>query len=141
MGAIGRRLAMIEKHVERLKEVGRNLSYESFLVNDETQAVVERRLHVCLEALIDLGLRIVSHLGLEKPERYRDLPVILVRGNVIPNNEREVFEKMISFRNVLVHLYAELDPARVYEALQKVDDIRRVASHIANFVRNKGVDP
>jgi len=141
MGAIGRRLAMIEKHVERLKEVGRNLSYESFLVNDETQAVVERRLHVCLEALIDLGLRIVSHLGLEKPERYRDLPVILVRGNVIPNNEREVFEKMISFRNILVHLYAELDPARVYEALQKVDDIRRVASHIANFVRNKGVDP
>jgi len=132
---------MIEKHVERLKEVGRNLSYESFLVNDETQAVVERRLHVCLEALIDLGLRIVSHLGLEKPERYRDLPVILVRGNVIPNNEREVFEKMISFRNILVHLYAELDPARVYEALQKVDDIRRVASHIANFVRNKGVDP
>ena len=141
MGAIGRRLAMIEKHVERLKEVGRNLSYESFLVNDETQAVVERRLHVCLEALIDLGLRIVSHLGLEKPERYRDLPIILVRGNVIPNNEREVFEKMISFRNILVHLYAELDPARVYEALQKVDDIRRVASHIANFVRNKGVDP
>jgi len=132
---------MIEKHVERLKGVGRSLNYESFLVNDETQTVVERRLHICLEALIDVGLRIVSHLGLEKPERYRDLPVILVRSNVIPNNELEVFEKMISFRNVLVHLYAELDPARVYEALQKVDDIRRMASHIANFVRDKGVDP
>ncbi len=141
MGTIGRRLAMIEKHVKRLKEMGRSLNYESFLVDDETQAVVERRLHVCLEALIDLGLRIPSHLGLEKPERYRDLPVILVRGNVIPNNEREVFEKIISFRNILVHLYAELDPARVYEALQKVDDIRRMASHIANFVRDKGVDP
>jgi len=141
MGAIGRRLAMIEKHVERLKGVGRSLNYESFLVNDETQTVVERRLHICLEALIDVGLRIVSHLGLEKPERYRDLPVILVRSNVIPNNELEVFEKMISFRNVLVHLYAELDPARVYEALQKTDDIRRMASHIANFVRDKGVDP
>lgn len=82
MGAISRRLATIEKNVERLKKMGRSLNYEGFLVNDETQAVIERRLHVCLEALIDLGLRIVSHLGLEKPERYRDLPVILVRSNV-----------------------------------------------------------
>lgn len=59
----------------------------------------------------------------------------------MPRNELEVFEKMISFRNVLVHLYAELNPARVYEALQKVEDIRRMASHIANFVHEKGVDP
>ena len=141
MGVIVRRLAIIEKHVGRLRDASKNLNYESFLVNDEIQAIVERRLHICLEALVDSGLRIVSLLGLEKPERYRDLPFILVRNNVIPSDEREVFERMISFRNVLVHLYAELDPTRVYEALQKLDDIERVASHIAKFVHDKGVDP
>jgi len=141
MGVIARRLALIEKHVERLRDVRSSLDYESFRVNDETQAVVERRLHVCLEGLIDLGLRIISLLGLEKPERYRDVPAILVRSNVMPSAERDVFERMISFRNILVHVYAELDPAKVYEALQRVDDIKRMASYIAVFVREKGVDP
>jgi len=48
---------------------------------------------------------------------------------------------MISFRNALVHLYAELDPAWVYEDPQKLDDIERIAAYIASFVREKGVDP
>lgn len=141
MGVLARRLAIIEKHVKKLEDMNKNLNYESFTLNDETQAIVERRLHICLEALIDLGMRIISLLGLEKPERYRDLPTILVRSNVIPSDERDVFERMISFRNILVHVYAELDLAKVYEALQKADDIKRIASHIANFVHDKGVDP
>jgi len=141
MGVIARRLALIEKHVEKLKVARKNMNYESFKADDEAQAAVERRLHVCLEALIDLGLRLISLLGLEKPERYRDLPTILVRSNVIPSDERDVFEGMISFRNILVHVYAELDYAKVYDSLQKVDDIKRIASYIASFVHERGFDP
>ncbi len=141
MEVISRRLTIIDKHTRRLKDTSKGLNYESFLVNDEVQTIVERRLHICLEALVYLGFRIISILGFEKPERYRDLPIILVRNGVIPDDEREVFERMISFRNVLVHLYAELDIARLYEALQRVDDIERIASHIAQFVHDKGVDP
>jgi len=141
MGVMARRLAIIETHVKRLKDLSKNLDYESFLINDEAQIIVERRLHICLEALVDLGLRIISLLGLEKPEKYRDLPVILVKNNLIPSDEREVFERMISFRNMLVHLYAELDPKGVYEALQKLNNIERIASYIVKFVRERGLDP
>lgn len=104
------------------------------MMNDEAQAAVERRLHICLEALIDMGFRIISLLGLEKPERYRDLPTISVRNSVIPPHEHDIFERMISFRNILVHACAELDYMRVYDSLQKVNDINRMASYIANFV-------
>jgi hypothetical protein len=119
MGTFARRLSIIESNVRKLKNLKAKITYDNFLESDETQAVVERPLHVCLEALIDLGLRIVSVLGLEKPERYRDLPGILVRSEIIPSGERQVFERMISFRNVLVHLYAELNSSRVYEALKR----------------------
>lgn len=141
MGTLARRLSIIERNVGKLKNLKAKITYENFLADDETQAVVERRLHVCLEALIDLGLRIVSVLGLEKPERYRDLPNILVRSKIIPSNECQVFERMISFRNVLVHLYAELNSLMVHEALQKVDDIEKMASYIADFIHKRGVDP
>lgn len=141
MGTLARRLSIIERNVGKLKNLKVKITYENFLADDETQAVVERRLHVCLEALIDLGLRIVSVLGLEKPERYRDLPNILVRSKIIPSNECQVFERMISFRNVLVHLYAELNSSMVYEALTKVDDIEKMASYIADFIHKRGVDP
>jgi uncharacterized protein YutE (UPF0331/DUF86 family) len=141
MGTLARRLSIIETNVEKLKHLRAKISYNDFLTDDEMQAIAERRLHVCLEALIDVGFRIVSLLGLEKPEKYRDLPKILAKSEVIPPDQRQIFERMISFRNVLVHLYAELDSSRVYEVLRKINDIEKIASYIADFIRRRDVDP
>ncbi len=140
MGVIARRLAIIERQVNKLEDLAR-LGYEHLSSDEEARMAAERRPHISLEALIDVGLRIVSSVGLGKPEKYRDLADVPAEKGVIPRYFGDVFERMISFRNVLVHLYAELHPERVYEAVMKASDIKRIASDMARYVYDRRVDP
>lgn len=87
MGVIARRLAIVEEQVNKLQELAK-LDYESFKRDEDARMVAERRLHMSIEALIDVGLRIVSLIGLEKPERYRDLAGVMVKKGVIPGRLR-----------------------------------------------------
>jgi len=141
MGVLAHRLAVAEEQTRRLKELGQQLSYEKFSSDENARIIAERRLHLCLEALMDAGLRLVSLMGLERPERYRDLPSLLVKLGVLSGEEGQLFERMVSFRNVLVHLYADLNSARVYQALERVEDLATITARLVQFLQKRGLDP
>lgn len=46
----------------------------------------------------------------------------------------ENLRKIIAFRNILVHEYMELDLKEVYKNLQKLEDLRKFAVYLLNFL-------
>jgi len=124
-----RRLQKLDEYIEYLEEA-QEYSFEEFVSAVEVYSAVERNLHLSIEALTDMASHVVVDEDLGTFERARDLPGILEEHDLIRKDDRETWEEMISFRNVLVHEYVDIDRRRVYDALQyQLDDIRRF-SHV-----------
>jgi len=124
-----RRLQKLDEYIEYLEEA-QEYSFEEFVSAVEVYSAVERNLQLSIEALTDMASHVVVDEDLGTFERARDLPGILEEHDLIRKDNRETWEEMISFRNVLVHEYVDIDRRRVYDALQyQLDDIRRF-SHV-----------
>ncbi|ADN50506.1 type VII toxin-antitoxin system MntA family adenylyltransferase antitoxin [Vulcanisaeta distributa] len=139
---INDRLAMARSYVNILRSIRDRVRAVNDLRGDlMLKGAVERYLHLAVESLINAGMRLCSILNLNKPERYRDIARILMNANILSDETGRLFELWIGFRNVLVHGYAVIDPERLIEALNEVDELDRVINEISNFIRDKSIDP
>jgi len=124
-----RRLQKMDEYVDYL-ETAQEYSFEEFASEIEVYSAVERNLQLSVEALTDMASHVVVDEDLGTFERARDLPGILEEHELIREDDRKTWEDMISFRNVLVHEYVDIDRRAVYDVLQhQLDDIRRL-SHV-----------
>ncbi|MDK6027921.1 DUF86 domain-containing protein [Ignisphaera sp. 4213-co] len=105
------------------------------------RGAIERYLHLAIEAIIDVGMRIASILKLIKPERYRDVAKIFRECGVLSYDESKRLELWIGLRNVLVHGYARIDYGKLYEVLQNIEELENFVNRIFEYVANRGVDP
>ncbi len=81
---------------------------------------------------------IISYLGLRKPETYKEVIEILGEEGILPEGFAERFAEAAKFRNILVHMYAEIDVEMVYEILQNnLEDFDEFARHIARYIEKE----
>jgi len=66
---------------------------------------------------LDIAEVIISEEGLDKPDDYRGAILTLGRKGIVPAKFAERFAPAASFRNVLVHGYAEVDLGRLHSYL------------------------
>lgn len=130
------KIDMLKKYVDLLK----NYKYASVkdLEEDPTlRGAVERYLQVAIECCLDIGEMIISVKGFKKPESYREVIEILGKEGVLPKEFANKFAPAASFRNILVHAYAEVDVEKLYEFLQEnVEDFEIFAKYIAEYLEN-----
>ena len=130
------KIDMLKKYVDLLK----NYKYASVkdLEKDPTlRGAVERSLQVAIECCLDIGEMIISVKGFKKPESYREVIEILGKEGVLPKKFANKFAPAASFRNILVHAYAEVDVEKLYEFLQEnVEDFEIFAKYIAEYLEN-----
>ncbi|GAB6943760.1 hypothetical protein JCM14467A_05420 [Vulcanisaeta sp. JCM 14467] len=139
---ISDRLAMARNYVNVLRSIRSSVRNVDDLSRDLIiRGAVERYLHLAVESLIDVGMRLCSILNLGKPERYRDVARIMVNAGIFDSEIGRLFEMWIGFMNVLVHGYAVIDPERLFEALNEVDELDKVIDKISDFVRGRSIDP
>ncbi|MEM1635729.1 MAG: DUF86 domain-containing protein [Nitrososphaerota archaeon] len=75
------KLSKLREYIGFLKEL-QTVSMED-LVNDfKIRGAVERYLQVSIECMIDVGNEIISSLQLQRPERYKDIPYILLQAKL-----------------------------------------------------------
>ena len=100
-------------------------------------------LQTSIQALIDMGFRIISELGQSPPTRYRDLPSILKEINILKEDLALKLEKMIGFRNIIVHIYANVDEEILLDILKnrKFKDIIVIANEFIKRARKENIDP
>lgn len=112
------RLENLDRIVAELKEHA-GLTYTEYSAELRRQWVIERGLIAAAGVILDIAEHIlVAHFG-EYSETYeKSLAAIHEKGVISAETYRQL-RGLGGFRNILVHLYHEIDPAQVWEHYRK----------------------
>jgi uncharacterized protein YutE (UPF0331/DUF86 family) len=87
------------------------------------------RLQTSIQALLDIGAYIIGSLQMPAPRTSADIIRALAARGYLRAEDAEGYERMVAFRNRVVHLYNRIDPGIVYGILQE---------HVADLERLRG---
>ena len=91
------------------------IDFEGFQADKHIRALSEHYLRIALEATLDLGRHVIVKTGLGVPQEYREVGKILREQEVVPPDLGEQLQAMAGMRNLLVHLYWDVDHALLYK--------------------------
>lgn len=122
-----RRLREIARRLRRQRDLGRER-----LAQDEDAAwLVERGLQLGCEIVLDTANHILAGAFGRSAETHEQILDALAGEAVMSAELRSDLRGLGGFRNVLVHGYLELDPARVGAALERApEQFERFADEI-----------
>ncbi len=96
------------------------------------QLAAERALHVAAEAIFDIGHHVLAGRGLPIPSTYREVLPALVRAGVLDASVEARLVGLAGLRNILVHDYGDVDPARLWELVDgRLEDLEAAQSAFA----------
>jgi uncharacterized protein YutE (UPF0331/DUF86 family) len=130
------RVQRLEELIERLDEV-RQAGEDAYLANEEQRAATERWLQVAVQICIDLGTQLVSEQSARPPSDYADVFTILGQKSVISSELAERLSDAAKQRNLIVHLYLEIDDRTVFASLAHLDDLREFASSVERLAHSE----
>jgi len=131
---IQKRLQKLNDYLAILRKL-RRYTREEFITDPEHYGSAERFLQLAIEVCNDLGNHIVADLELGVVDTYADVPTLLAKHGYIDESLRQVWTRMIGFRNILVHDYLLVDRTIVHSVLkQDLDDFERLKRVFAQFL-------
>ena len=131
-GILVRKLAEMEETLRRLQSYLPS-TYEEFAKDWGRQKIVERALQILIEAMIDIGERLIALSGGLPPETSASVMERLEELGVVQNADRYI--PMIRFRNFLVHQYERVDLAILYGiGTRKLGDVEAFIMEVKAYV-------
>ena len=132
--SIRKRLRLLDEYRATLYQL-QGCTLDEFVSDPKNFGSAERFMQIAIEALIDLGNHVIAEQGLGMVDAYSDIPTILAEHGYITPELSATWIKMIGFRNLLVHDYADIDRAKVYDVLQnRLGDIEALQKVFAQFL-------
>lgn len=130
-------LRLIHEDLKDLREKAQ-VPKKVFVKARDIQAVVERRLQTAVESCINIGNHLIARLRLRAPRDYADVFRILGDTQILPSELVEQMVDMAKFRNLLVHIYWEIDHERVYDGLSaRLAALDAFVKSIAQWLRTQ----
>lgn len=130
-GIILNKLARIEEYLTKLEEITPG-SPEEYRKDWKVQMIAERGLQVVIEIMVDVANRLIAANRWGPTMSSTDSIRLLALKRVITSSEP--YEKIIRFRNLIVHGYDRIDYTIVYAILtQHLDDIRKFRDEILKY--------
>lgn len=114
---LDRKLLLIVSDIDALRDI-ESRGVDAYLSNATDQAVVERHLQRAVGRMIDVNYHLITAAGQPPPPDYHASFVKLAELTMVDGEFARRLARAAGLRNRLVHDYDDLDPARVFEALQ-----------------------
>ncbi len=96
---------------------------------------IERYMEVSLACMIDICEMVISIEKLRRPDTYREVILVLGQRGILPEDFSRKLAPAAGFRNVLVHMYADIDIGKLYSHLQNdIVDLELFAGYIAKYL-------
>ena len=112
---VAKKLAFVETCVRELRTLARP---ERIADDLREERFVEHTLQCAIQAALDVASYIVSDHRLGEPETGRDVFRLLGKAGMLPADLAGRLERMAGFRNVVVHLYQDVDVAIVRDVVE-----------------------
>lgn len=135
---VERFIFLVRDAVQELRALNlEKMGLESYEADKHTRALSEHYMRIALEAILDLGRHVIVKTGLGVPQEYREVGRILREKGVVPAELGKKLETMAGLRNVLVHLYWDIDYALLYRVIAgERETFERCIEHILSYVQS-----
>lgn len=134
--------AVVQRKLSHLQELltllheERSTPLAAYLQDRRQQLLVERLLHLSVEAASDLLEHILVQESNSKPQTYADTFQLAGQHGLIAMDLAQRLIPAAGLRNRLVHAYEAIDPSRVHAALPiALRDLSELAEALAARVR------
>ena len=129
------RIRELRERYDLLKQ-WQDIPKEEFMQDPMKNRAVIRVLQEAIEVCISIANQIVSEMNYGKPKTYAEAFEILARHNVIDDDFEKNLERMVGFRNRIIHRYWEIDLEEVWCIFQeRISDFKRFESAILDFIK------
>jgi uncharacterized protein YutE (UPF0331/DUF86 family) len=138
---VTRKLALITGDLSELGALA-GKSLDAYLGSARDELVAERLLERMIGRMIDINYHLMTETGHPPPADYYESFIRLGTLQVLPPDFARRIAACAGLRNRIVHEYDEIDPAKVYEAVQAaVKDIPEYLRHVHQYVDKYGSTP
>ena len=105
-------------------------------------SALERNIHVAVEFLVDLSSYMLSELGSKIPDTYKGIVSSIGEECNMDGSLIKEIRGVIGLRNIIVHLYADIDYDLVLKELNEiVDNMLKYVKKLIECMKEKGIDP
>jgi len=131
---------ILKKHLEEMYEnlaildELKSMPLSQFKSDKKTIKVSERCLQLSIQGLLDICHYSIANENLTRPADNREAILILGANGIIPKDFAEKIAPMAGLRNLLVHEYTKIDPARIHAQLQNLEDFREFSRYILKYI-------
>lgn len=130
---IEKKLAFIETCVRELRAL---CQPERIPVDVREERFAAHTLQIAIQAAQDIASHIVSEGRLGEPETHRELFDLLRRNGWLDPELSVVIQRMVGFRNLVVHGYQHLNPAILQDlVVHRLDDLLAFTDSIRSRLR------
>ena len=115
------RLQAMRKYLQRLKQF-ESLTFEEYQNDFDTQLVTERLVQLCTEAALDINKYLFAKLGLITSKQEltnKEYFLNAIAHGILTRETGTMLASAAGMRNVLVHLYLDIENEKVFLAIQK----------------------
>lgn len=123
------RLERLRELLWRLEDVGKG-GEDAYLTSPEVRAMTERWLELAVQICIDLGTQLLMEGSARAPDSYAGVFQSMGEAGIMPTDLADRLSEAAKQRNLLVHLYMEIDDRKVFASLGSLDDLRQFAAVI-----------
>lgn len=116
----------------------KDVTLEQILVNEDIQAILDRRMQLAIETCIDIATHLIAGLDLERKERASDAFLFLGEKGIISKELAKKLAEASGFRNILVHEYIKIDYELAYSDLnEKLQDLKGFGKEVVAFLEKQ----
>ncbi len=128
-------ISNLRDYLSKLRDISQ-IDFEVFQHDILYKAAAERLLQVSVETCLNIGNHIIASMSWRNPNDYADIFRILGENGILPQEFSKKMVEMAKFRNLLVHLYWEIDPEVEFEILKNdLKDFELFAKYIVEFLK------
>jgi uncharacterized protein YutE (UPF0331/DUF86 family) len=136
-----KRLERFNRAIDILKKI-KEKRKEVFVSDLWLTSVAERNLQIATEFIIDISNLVISKLGLEIPENYRQTVERICKMKVIDKKLKGRAVDLIGLRNIIVHMYADIKYDLIFDELgTMITTLEKFSKDLLKFCAKKGIDP
>ncbi len=125
------KLATLEQNIRDLRLLKSKLSQLNWQAGTHEKWALRYGLFESIQIIIDISCHLVSRFNLGSPKNYRECIELLLKNGYVSAEIAKKIHLMIGLRNILVHQYMAIEDKRLYDMLDRVDDMSEFASVVA----------